>query len=389
MNPIPRAIAPLLAGLLLAASSSLAQNAAPDDAKSREWLAQWQQYITNDSRNRYCDKESGGELAWLMGPFMEGFYYGYLATGDPHWVDLFVDWTDSWVKRGVKEPDGFIGWPKLKAAGTDVDHLDDFNADSLLGEAVVLRPVVLMSREILRTPALMQRYGAKAASYIQLAGQIYEKWDRRGAWRATKDGGVITVVLPFGIDANTGDWTDGYASRNSPHAGFSHPDNQANLVARWLLAMSDVTNNPASQAYKERAEKWFRVMKSRMTLQDNGTYQIWNYWQPGGEWDYQPNGSPKHWIGVHPNGGYYDIDVAAIADAYEHGVVFTRQDMDRLIATALAEKRDWQGLLPYSPEIRNRFESSFKAGSWSGLATTPWYLYLRKMAYKSSFGAHP
>jgi hypothetical protein len=367
-----------LAAFLFLTSLSFAQNAAQDDgddARARAWLVQWQQYITNEARNRYCDKENAEELAWLMGPLMEGFYYGWLATGDPQWVDKFVDWTDSWVKRGVEEPDGFIGWPKPKAAGTDVDHLNDFNADSLLGEAVVLRPVVLMSREILGTPALEQKYGAKARSYIKLAEQTYRKWDQRGVWRGTRDGGVITVVLPFGIDAGTGGWTDGYAGRNSPHTGFSHPDNKANLVARWLLAMSDVTNDPT---YRERAEKWFRVMKSRMTVQANGTYQIWNYWQPAGEWDYKPDGSTKHWVGVHPNGGYYEIDAGAIADAFEHGVVFTKPDIERLIATALAGKRDWQGLIPYSPEIRNHFEASFRPGSWGGLKTAPWYLALRK-----------
>jgi len=186
------------------------------------------------------------------------------------------------------------------------------------------------------------------------------------------------VVCPFGIDVATGTWTPGYATRSSLHAGFSHPDNKANLVARWLLAMSDVTSGPASRVYRDRAEKWFRVMKSRMTLQDNGRYKIWNYWQPGGEWDYRPDGSAKLWIGVHPNGGYYDIDVAAIADAFEHGVVFNRGDIDHLIATGVGEKRDWQGLIPYSPEIRNRFVSSFKPGSWAGLKTAPWYVYLLK-----------
>ncbi len=51
-------------------------------------------------------------------------------------------------------------------------------------------------------------------------------------------------------------------------------------------------------------------MKSRMKPKDDGTYEIWNYWQPAGPWDYKADGSPKHWIGVHPNGGYYWVDTA-------------------------------------------------------------------------------
>lgn len=45
-------------------------------------------------------------------------------------------------------------------------------------------------------------------------------------------------------------------------------------------------------------------MKSRMKLRE-GT----------GAWDYKPDGSPKHWVGVHPNGGYYGIDVEGIVTA--------------------------------------------------------------------------
>jgi hypothetical protein len=346
-----------------------------DDARYHDWLARWQTHIVADARNRYCDKENGEEIGWLLTPFLDGFYYGHVATDDPRWVDRLVDWADSWIQRGVKEPDGFLGWPKPKAAGTVVDRLDDFDADSLLGEAMALRPVVLMARRILASPTLEAKYGAKARGYLKLAEQVYEKWDRRGAWRETKDGGMITVVLPFGIDRSTGGWTDGYARRNEPGAGFSHPENKANHVARWLLALYDATGKPV---YKDRAERWFRLMKSRMTIKPDGkTYPIWNYWQPAGAWDYKPGGAPKHWVGVHPNPGYYEIDVHGIVDAYEHGLVFDRRDIDRLVATALAERRYWTALAPYSPEIRQHIEATLKPDSWGGLGAVPWYLSLQ------------
>jgi hypothetical protein len=349
------------------------------EAKRNDCLTRWQRNIVGDARNRYCDKALGEDIGWLMTPFMEGFYYGYMATKDPRWVDMLVDWTDSWIKRGVKEPDGCLGWPKLEAAGTKVDNLDDFNADSMLGEAMVLRPAVLMAHEILKTPALKKKYAAKAQSYLKLSEQTYDKWDRRGGWRETAHGGIISLVLPYGIDGKSGKWTAGYATRNAPGHGFSHPDNKANLVARWLLAMSDASGKPV---YKERAEKWFKLMKSRMKLKAGGTYEIWNYWQPAGPWDYKPDGSPKHWIGVHPNGGYYQVDVAGIVDAYEHGVVFGREDIDRLIATALAEKRYWDALVPYSAEIQKKFEESLKPDSWGGLSAVPHYLMLQAQLRK-------
>lgn len=345
-----------------------------DEAKIREWQSQWEKKLAGGLRGRACDKELGEELAWLVSPFLEAFYHGHKATGDIKWIDLMVDWADSWIKRGVKEPDGYIGWPKLAAAGTKVDNLNDFNADSLLGEAMVLRPLVLMSKEILDSPTLAPKYGEKARAYLKLSEEVFEKWDKRGAWRATEGGGMITVVLPFGIDEKTGKWTEGYEKRNAPSNGFSHPDNKANATACWLLAMYDATGKPV---YRDYAEKWFRLMKSRMTVKSDGLYQIWHYWQPAGPWDYKPDGSTKHWVGIHPNAGYYTVDVEGIVTAYEHGLVFDKKDIERLIATAHAENRPWVALAPYDAAIRKIFEDTHKPDSWGGMKLTPWYLALQ------------
>ena len=345
-----------------------------DAAKRADWQQRWERNIMADARNRYCDKELGEEIGWLMTPFLDGFYYGYMATKDPKWAANLVDWTDAWIKRAVREPDGCVGWPKTGAAGTKVDNLDDFSADSLLGEAMVLRPIVLLAAEILQSPVLKAKHGPKAEGYLKLAEQVFEKWDRRGAWRDTQDGGMIPVVLPFGIDSRTGQWTAGFGQRNEPGHGFSHPDNKANAVAQWLLAMFDATRKPI---YQEHAAKWFRVMKSRMKVKDGARYEIWNYWQPAGAWDYKPDGSPKHWVGTHPNRGYYEVDVQGIVAAYEHGLVFTKDDIDRLVATALAEKRYWTALVPYSPAIQKEFETNHKPDSWGGLGSTPWFLMLQ------------
>ncbi|MGA2557365.1 MAG: hypothetical protein ABSG04_13930 [Verrucomicrobiota bacterium] len=382
--------------------AALAQGMAPwmPPSLAKSWLEQWQKYILSDARSRSCDKESGEEIGWLISPFLSGFYYGWLATHDAGWVDRLVDWTDSWVRRGLTEPDGFIGWPKREAAGTDTDQLNSYNADSLLGEAMALRPVTRMAGQILKDPALKPKYQAKAESYLKLSEQIFAKWDQRGAWRDTANGGAISIVLPFGMDAASGQWSEGYAKRLDPATGFSHPDNKANAVALWLLALHDATGKPA---YKARAEKWYRLMKSRMKTRDNGQYFVWNYWEPAGAWDYQSDGSPKHWVGVHPNGGYYGIDVEAIVAAREHGLVFDQDDMARLIATnrdfmwnqkvegAVFQRIDggaadarwkdspgvlWTALTPYDETLRKVFLANHKPGSWGGMGTTPWFLSL-------------
>ncbi len=385
-----------------AASGANEQN--PDSASTHDWLSRWERNILADARSRYCDKEMGEELGWLVSPFLNGFYYGYLATHDTKWIDMLIDWTDSCIRRALKEPDGFPGWPK-----GGMDAAESFNCDSLLGEAMFLRPVVLLAGEILRTPAIQEKYAMKARAYLDLAERIFDKWDSRGCWREVPEGG-LWVVPHFGIDPTTGQWTEGYARRHTD--GFSNPANKENHIAQWLMAMHDATGKPV---YRERAEKWFRLMRSRMTTREEGKYFVWNYWDPAGPWDYKSDDSPKHWIGVHPNGGYYGIDVEAIVTAFEHGLVFSKADIDRLIATnrdfmwnqqvtgARFRRIDggdpdprwknspgvlWTSLVPYDKTLRKIFLANHNPSDWGGLSTTPWFL-ARETSIRSQSPTEP
>src|SRR6266851_2585532 len=172
-----------------------------DETRARDWLSRWEANILSDARNRYCDREMGEEIGWLVSPFLNGFYYGYLATGDAKWVDMLVNWSDSVIKRAVKEPDGYLGWPKAEGASTSA--VPGFTTDNQLGEAMGLRPMVLMADTIRKTPALREKYAGKAHEYLALAEQVFEKWDSRGCWREAEHGG-LWVVPPFGIDTKTG-----------------------------------------------------------------------------------------------------------------------------------------------------------------------------------------
>ena len=362
-----------------------------------DWLPRWEKSILSGAaHDRYCDTQTGEELGWLVSPYVDGFYYGYLVTHDTKWIDLLIEWTDAWVRRGVKEPDDFIGWPKEDGASTA--SAPALFTDNILGEAMALCPAVLMAGIIRKTPALQEKYGQKAGEYVDLAERVFAKWDARGCWRNTPHGdapGGVWVVPSFGINRQTGGWTDGYARRQTD--GFSLPANKQNLVALWLLALHDVTGKPV---YRDRAAAWFGVMKSRLRLRE-GKYFVWDYWDPAGPWDYKPDGSTRHWVGVHPNGGYYGIDLEGIVAAFEHQLVFDRQDIDRLIATnrdfmwnhqvngAKFQRIDggdpdkrwanspgvlWDALTPYDPTLREIFEANHDPASWGGLASTPWYL---------------
>ncbi|QEH31599.1 hypothetical protein OJF2_00640 [Aquisphaera giovannonii] len=362
-------------------------------ALRRDWLSRWERSILADARNRYCDRELGEEIGWLISPFEDGFLGGYEATRDTKWLDRLVDWGDAWTARGVAEPDGFLGWPKSEGASTDA--VPGFTTDNMLGEAMGLTPLVKMARIVKQTPGLQPRFGAKAEAYLKLAERTFAKWDARGCWREVEGGGVW-VVPPFGVDLAAGKFTEGYELRRT--GGFTNPANKQNLTALWLIALFDATGKPV---YRDRAEAWWRVMKSRIRVRDGGRHVAWNYWDPAGPWDYKADGSPRHWVGVHPNGGYYAVDVEGIVAAFEHGLVFARADIDRLIATNRDFMWDhavkgakfgridggrpdprwrdspgvlWAALVPYDETLRSIFEANHDPASWGGLAATPWYL---------------
>lgn len=162
--------------------------AVADEPAANDWLALWEKHILDECHNRYCDRELGEEIGWLVSPFLNGFYYGYRATRNLKWVERLADWADSWIKRGVKEPDGFVGWPK---SGTGGASEENFLTDSLLGEAMAFRPVALMADEIQKDPELKEKFGARAAAWLELAGRVFEKWDSRGCWREVEQGGRV------------------------------------------------------------------------------------------------------------------------------------------------------------------------------------------------------
>ena len=138
--------------------------------------------------------------------------------------------------------------------------------------------------------------------------------------------------------------------------------------------MWDVTGKPE---YKDHAEKWFKLLKSRMTLKPTAPTKSGTTGSPPDPGITYPTATPSTGSFEHPNAGYYEIDLTGIVNAYEHGIVFTKTDIQHLIDTALATKRYWTPLAPYSPEIQKRFEAGHKPDDWGGLGGTPWYLMRR------------
>ena len=55
-----------------------------------------------------------------------------------------------------------------------------------------------------------------------------------------------------------------------------------------------------------------------------------------------------------------------------------KDDIERLIRTAIADRRYWSALVPYDPTIRRQFERNLDPASWSGLTLIHWYASMRQ-----------
>jgi len=49
----------------------------------------------------------GEELGWLVSPFVEGFYYGYLATHDSKLVEMLIGWPTLALSAPLRSPTVF------------------------------------------------------------------------------------------------------------------------------------------------------------------------------------------------------------------------------------------------------------------------------------------
>ena len=233
----------------------------------------------------------------------------------------------------------------------------------------------------MKTPRARAKYGRKAEEYIRLAEQVFEKWDQRGCWREVKEGG-LWVVPPFGIDRQTGKWTEGYARRNTD--GFSLPANKQNFIALWLLAMYEATQKarlPPAGGAVVAADEVADAAARRRANTSSGTTGT----RPG-RGTTSPTVRRSTGSACTPTAATTRIDVEGIVTAYEHGLVFGKEDLERLIATnrdfmwnqqiqgakfqridggkpdrALAKIRPgvlWTALVPHDETLRKVFEAN-------------------------------
>lgn len=272
----------------------------------------------------FVENARGENFCWHARVGMDKFLENYELTRNTEWLDAGVRYFDFLISKMDTDPDGYKGW--IGPYGYD----ERFWQDSHVGDAILLTSILDFSVLVLEDKDLKSKYGAKANEYVRIAAKDFvEKYDKRGTW--IEDGPYGSYV-GFDKFLKPGNMTQWVHDPSVSRARISHPFNKQMDAGQVCLRLHRLTGN---KFYRDRAEKIFFTAKSHFQL--HGNHYHWNYYEPltPGDIDLQKK-ETNHWVSVHPfRSGYQAGEVEKIAEAYHYGIVFSEEDMKRIINTNL------------------------------------------------------
>lgn len=272
----------------------------------------------------FAENARGENFCWHARVGMDQFLANYELTKNKEWLDAGVQYFDFLVSKMDTDPNGYKGW--IGPYGYD----KRFWQDSHVGDAILLTGILDFAVLVHENKELSKIYGDKAKSYAKLAAKDFvEKYDKRGTW--IEDGPYGSYV-GFDKFLQPGDLSKWIHDPTVSRAGISHPFNKQMDAAQVCLRLFRITGD---KSYRDRAERIFFTAKSHFQL--HGNHYHWNYYEPltPGDIDLKKK-ETNHWVSVHPfRSGYQAGEVSKIAEAYHYGIVFTEEDIKRIINTNL------------------------------------------------------
>ncbi len=263
-----------------------------------------------------------GELfTWTVNYYAHDFLHAYEATGkkDPAWLEqaqVFYDWC---IQQSVTDdPDGFPG-----TIGADESGDNTIVTDSLVGDALIARPILHWAELVQADPALQARFGARAREYIALATRMcWDKWNKRDCYYQDAHGYGSDHLYPFVIDrATRKKWLP------RPSSLISENLNKHYEMGLVLLSLYKLTGKPE---YRDRVIAIYSRAKAMFRLFPDEDRVVWNFWMPHGSYDLEGT-APKSWVGINPRAGYQEFEAMAFLAVYDAGLVFDRRDIERMV----------------------------------------------------------
>ena len=281
---------------------------------SDDWLyKQWTDAIQGRSRSAR-EEECPESYGWVHSPYLRGLMWGYQYSRDPEWLELFVSRVDWLVSLLTTDAGGHKGWYGLPLP-IYRDRETNAHSDCLVGEGLILFPMSLFVETVQNDAQLQATHGAKANEYRELIGELIRKWDARGDWKDIGDDeGVWVYPRPLGPQRR----------------GMTLAKNQMCPTAKTCLVMWRLTRD---DYYRGKAARVATHFKKKLIPE--GEHLEWNYWEPAGPWDFKADGKRMHWVGRDHRSGYSAIFADFVAYAFHHGVVFTEDDVRKVVARQL------------------------------------------------------
>jgi hypothetical protein len=291
-------------------------------------------------KNPQIHKTDGELFCWNAQIAAADLVRGYEATGDPAWLRESVIYFEFLTSKLKKDPDGREGWIGQTIWGSTgrAEHAN-FRADTKVGDAILLLPMVRFAELVGNDPALQAEFGENARAYVDLATRVaWEKWNARGVYYRDAAGWGSYHIHERFIDAASWKWVP------APVTPHSENLNKHSALATVILRLWRCTGKPE---YRQRAEEVFGRLRHLQRYVPEEDRVTWNFWMPHGPHDIVDEGRKlSSWVDTHPkNAEYQKEEVARMVEAYNSGLVFDRADMQRLVnANHFMRKADgtWQ-----------------------------------------------
>jgi len=287
---------------------------------------------------------TGEQFAWNTNPDLHSFLRKYEQTGDDAYLDAGVKYYDAVLAKMMVGPDGYKGF-----VGPFI-YKPALWCDVHVGDALMFDGILDFGAAVMKDPRLKAKYGAKALEYAGIVKrEFFEKWDARGTWHEDGPCGYYVAWDKYGQPGVLKDWKPEADAADA--SDNSLPFNKQIDCGAVAIRLWQITGDAK---YKERAERLYGFMKSRMQVY-NGAYH-WNYWEPAtqadlgideaaikkGEWNPEvAKETIRHWVNVHGHRNYQSNEMANIVKAYNAGIVWTEADIRGMIQTNL--KVMWNG----------------------------------------------
>ena len=241
--------------------------------------------------------DQGGEIAWGESYQLSALVEMFDATRDPKYAPLIVKLSD-WMAKSLDDRQGLRDEirGRIVTAWSSTNYSQGKRYAWAVHTGMIVAPMARFAAVVRSEPALKERWSADADRLLKIAEEavsVHEAEYREGP--AADEGYIYCPYLKKHL-----------------------PLNMQNALARAWLAIDDATKQPK---HRERVLRLAQFLKNRLRPMEDGSY-VWTYWPP-------LQGKVESFEDI----SHASINVDFMVLCYDHGIVFTRDDMARLKKT--------------------------------------------------------